>query len=544
MMLRIQKERLTGVHIDLEEYIVRYQLQRERLRDQRAARHCDASRTHDSRPRDHQRRGRRAAVSHRRAGAERRRHSYGVDSSCPGACAAQDPKAGQKAHQQARAQEERRRLSAILIRGGHVVDPSAGVDARRDLLLKDGRVAAMEPPGKLAAAAKQADAEIVEAGGLVVAPGLVDIHVHLREPGQGYKETIATGTAAAAAGGFTTVCAMPNTVPVNDSVETTRWMQSAERKPSARVFPIAAATRGSMGEALTEYGSLKAAGAVGVSDDGKPILGEAIMHQALAASARAGLPVIQHAEDTRLTGGCSMNAGALAFRLGLRGMPVAAEAGLVERDLRLLAELKGGRAHLHIAHLSTAAALDAVRRARRNGLHVTCEVAPHHFVLTESAVGEYNTNAKMNPPLRAESDRRAMLEGLLDGSIDCIATDHAPHAAHEKEQEFERAPNGITGLESALGLTLELLHRKHKVSLSRLITLLSTQPANLLNLRGRGTLAAGAFADVVIFDPGAEWIFRAAATRSKSSNTPFDGWTMLGRVRMTISEGRVVYRAE
>jgi dihydroorotase len=224
-------------------------------------------------------------------------------------------------------------LSATLIRGGHLVDPSAGVAADRDLLLKDGRVAAIEAPGKLTAAAKQAGAEILEAGGLVVAPGLVDIHVHLREPGQGYKETIATGTAAAAAGGFTTVCAMPNTIPVNDSVETTRWLQSSERNPSARVFPIAAATRGSLGEALTEYGSLKAAGAVAVSDDGKPILGEAIMHQALAAAARAGLPVIQHAEDTRMTVGCSMNAGALAFRLGLRGMPVAAEAGLVERDL-------------------------------------------------------------------------------------------------------------------------------------------------------------------------------------------------------------------
>jgi dihydroorotase len=431
----------------------------------------------------------------------------------------------------------------MLIRGGHLVDPSAGIDADRDVLLKDGRVAAVEPPGKLNTAGKQAEAEIIEAKGLVVAPGLVDIHVHLREPGQGYKETIATGTAAAAAGGFTSVCAMPNTVPVNDSVETTRWMQSAERNPSARVFPIAAATRGSTGEALTEYGSLKAAGAVGVSDDGKPILGEAIMHQALAAAARAGLPVIQHAEDTRMTAGCSMNAGALAFRLGLRGMPVAAEAGLVERDIRLLSELKGGRAHLHVAHLSTSAALDAVRKARRNGLHVTCEVAPHHFVLTESEVGEYNTNAKMNPPLRAESDRKAMLEGLLDGSIDCIATDHAPHATHEKEQEFERAPNGITGLESALGLTLDLLHRKHKVSISRLITLLSTQPANLLNLRGRGSLSAGAWADVVIFDPKAEWTFRAAATRSKSSNTPFDGWPMLGKVQMTISEGRVVYRA-
>jgi dihydroorotase len=433
-------------------------------------------------------------------------------------------------------------LTAILIRGGHLIDPAAGVDADRDLLLKGGRVAAIEPPGKLNGAAKQDEVEILEAKGLMVAPGLVDIHVHLREPGQRYKETIATGTAAAAAGGFTAVCAMPNTIPVNDSVETTRWMQSTDRGATARVFPIAAATRGSMGEALTEYGSLKAAGAVAVTDDGKPILGEAIMHQALAAAARAGLPVIQHAEDTRMTVGCSMNAGALAFRLGLRGMTVAAEASLVERDLRLLENLKDSRAHLHVAHLSTAAALEAVRRARRKGLHVTCEVTPHHFVLTESAVGEYNTNAKMNPPLRAESDRRAMLEGLLEGAIDCIATDHAPHALHEKEQEFERAPNGITGLESALGLALEILHRKHKVSLSRILTLLSTQPANLLNLRGRGTLAVGAFADAVIFDSKAEWTFRSSASKSKSKNTPFDGFPMLGKVHATVSEGRIVYQ--
>ncbi|HEY4050861.1 MAG TPA: dihydroorotase [Acidobacteriaceae bacterium] len=433
-------------------------------------------------------------------------------------------------------------MSAILIRGGHLIDPAAGVDADRDLLLKGGRVAAIEPPGKLNGAAKQDEVEILEAKGLMVAPGLVDVHVHLREPGQRYKETIATGTAAAAAGGFTAVCAMPNTIPVNDSVETTRWMQSTDRGATARVFPIAAATRGSMGEALTEYGSLKAAGAVAVTDDGKPILGEAIMHQALAAAARAGLPVIQHAEDTRMTVGCSMNAGALAFRLGLRGMTVAAEASLVERDLRLLENLKDSRAHLHVAHLSTAAALEAVRRARRKGLHVTCEVTPHHFVLTESAVGEYNTNAKMNPPLRAESDRRAMLEGLLEGAIDCIATDHAPHALHEKEQEFERAPNGITGLESALGLALEILHRKHKVSLSRILTLLSTQPANLLNLRGRGTLAVGAFADAVIFDSKAEWTFRSSASKSKSKNTPFDGFPMLGKVHATVSEGRIVYQ--
>jgi len=431
-------------------------------------------------------------------------------------------------------------MNPILIRGGHLIDPAAGIDAPRDLLLMDGKVAYIEPPGKI----KQAGAEIVDAKNLVVAPGLVDIHVHLREPGQGYKETIATGTAAAAAGGFTTVCAMPNTIPVNDSPETTRWMLAPERGAAIRVFPIASATRGSMGEALTEYGSLRAAGAVAVTDDGKPILGDAIMREALAAAARANLPLIQHAEDTRLTGGCSMNAGAIAFRLGLRGMPVEAESGLVERDIRLLAEVKDNRAHLHVAHLSTKAALDAVRRARRNGLRVTCEVAPHHFVLNEEAIGDYDTHAKMNPPLRAESDRVAMIEGIIDGSVDCIATDHAPHAAHEKEQEFERAPNGITGLESALGLSMAVLHVRHKLPLSRIIALLSTHPAAVLGLKGRGTLTVGSAADVVIFDPTKKWIFKAAESKSKSKNTPFDGWTLQGQVSMTISEDRVVYRRD
>jgi dihydroorotase len=434
-------------------------------------------------------------------------------------------------------------MKPILIRGGRVVDPSSGIDADRDVLLKDGRVSAVDAPAKLNAAARQDAAEIFDAKGLIVAPGLVDIHVHLREPGQGYKETIASGTAAAAAGGFTAVCAMPNTIPVNDSPDITRWMQSPERGAQIRVFPIAAATRGSMGEALTEYGALKAAGAVGVTDDGKPILGDSIMRQTLVAAARAGLPVIQHAEDTRLTGGCSMNAGALAFRLGLRGMPVEAESGLVERDIRLLAELKDSRAHLHVAHLSTAKALDAVRKARRNGLHVTCEVAPHHFVLNEEAVAEYDTHAKMNPPLRAEADRQAMLEGIIEGAVDSIATDHAPHAAHEKEQEFERSPNGITGLETALGLTMAVLHGKHKLPLSRIIALLSTQPAAVLNLKGRGSLAVGSFADVVIFDPKKHWIFQSSASKSKSKNTPFDGWSMLGSVTATISEGRIAYRA-
>lgn len=427
-------------------------------------------------------------------------------------------------------------MKPLLIRGARLIDPANGTDELRDLLLHDGKVAAMERPGHL----RSSDAEAFNAKGLVVAPGLVDIHVHLREPGQSYKETIASGTAAAAAGGFTSVCAMPNTIPVNDSPEITRWMQAPERGASARVFPIAAATRGSMGEALTDYAALKEAGAVAVTDDGKPILGDGIMLEALRSAAALGLPVIQHAEDTRLTGGCSMNAGPLAFRLGLRGMSIEAESGLVERDINLLKKVKG--AHLHVAHLSTRKALDAVRAARKSGLHVTCEVTPHHFALTEARIGHYDTNAKMNPPLRAENDRVAMIEGLLDGTIDAIATDHAPHAAHEKEQEFDRAPNGITGLESALGLAVSILHIRHKMPLAKVLALLSTRPAEALGLAGRGSLAAGSAADLVVFDPKEKWTFRAADSRSRSKNTPFDGWEMQGRVRLTVSEGRVVYR--
>jgi dihydroorotase len=405
-------------------------------------------------------------------------------------------------------------------------------------LLKDGHVAEIAGPGKL----KQANgAKVLDATGLTVAPGLVDIHVHLREPGQGYKETIATGTAAAAAGGFTSVAAMPNTKPVNDSPEITRWMQAAERGASVRVFPIAAATRGSKGEAINDYAALKAAGAVAVSDDGLPILKDGTMREALAAAARVGLCVIQHAEDTRMTAGGSMNAGPVAFRLGLRGMPAEAETSLVERDIRLVNELREARPHLHVAHTSTAGAMAAVRQARRNGLRVTCEVAPHHFLLTDEHVGLYNTNAKMCPPLRAAADRDAMIEAILDGVVDAIATDHAPHAVHEKEVEFENAPNGITGLETALGLSLRWLHKEWKMPIGRVLSLLSAQPAALLGLKGRGTLAVGSFADVVIFDPKAEWTYRARETKSKSRNTPFDGWTMQGRVHWTISEGRVVY---
>ncbi len=429
-------------------------------------------------------------------------------------------------------------MTALVIRNGHLVDPAAGIDAAKDILLKDGRVVEIAGPGKL----KQANgAEVIDATGLTVAPGLIDIHVHLREPGQGHKETIATGTAAAAAGGFTAVAAMPNTTPVNDSPEITRWMQSPDRGAQVRVFPIGAATRGSKGDVLNDFAALKSAGAVAVTDDGRPILKDGVMRETLAAAARVGLTVIQHAEDTRMTQGCSMNLGPASFRLGLRGMPPEAESSLVERDIRLLSELRDSHAHLHVAHTSTAAAVAAVRQARRNGLRVTCEVAPHHFLLTEDHVGMYNTHAKMNPPLRSAADRDAMIEGILDGVVDAIATDHAPHAQHEKEVEFEHAPNGITGLETALGLCLRWLHKEWRLPLGRVLSLLSAQPAALLNLKGRGTLAAGSYADVVIFDPKTEWTYRATDTKSKSKNTPFDGWTMLGKVRWTICEGRVVY---
>jgi dihydroorotase len=437
-------------------------------------------------------------------------------------------------------------MSELLILGGHVVDPAGGVDGLRDVLLRDGYVAAMELPGGLAALANTLPKELqMDAAGMVVAPGLIDIHVHLREPGQTHKETIATGTAAAAAGGFTTVVAMPNTTPVNDSVAGLRWMLAPQRGAVVHLLAMPAATLGSMGAEITDFAALVQAGAVGFTDDGKPVLEDETMRAALTAAARVGVPVSQHAEDTRLTGGCSMNAGRVAFRLGLRGMPVEAESRIVERDIRLLREIERAdkqRPHLHVQHVSTARALAAIREAKAQGLHVTCEAAPHHFTLTDAAVGDYNTNAKMNPPLREEADRRAVIEALLDGTVDCIATDHAPHASHEKEVEFERAPNGITGLETALGLALRVLHREHGMPLARVIALLTARPAAVIGLHRRGNLQVASHADVVVFDVGAEWTFAAQESRSKSKNTPFDGAAMLGRVQTTICGGRVVYR--
>jgi dihydroorotase len=433
-------------------------------------------------------------------------------------------------------------MSDILILNGRLVDPASGVDAERDVLLRHGKVAEVEKPGGLNDVKAK---EIIDAAGMVVAPGLVDVHVHLREPGQTYKESIKTGTAAAAAGGFTTVVAMPNTVPVNDSVAGLEWMLDAARGACIKLLAMPAATFGSRGEEITDFHQLADAGAVGFTDDGKPVLQDAVMREALTAAAGIGVPVSQHAEDTRLTGGCSMNAGRVAFRLGLRGMTVEAEARIVERDIQLLREIERtdrARPHLHVQHVSTARAMELIRSAKAEGLHVTCEVAPHHFALTDEAIGDYDTNAKMNPPLRAEEDRLAMIAGLMDGTVDCIATDHAPHAGFEKEQEFERAPNGITGLETALGLALRVLHQGEGMTVSRVIELMSAQPAGVISLDGRGTLKVGSFADVVVFDPASEWKFDVAKTRSKSRNTPFDGAAMVGRVAFTVSEGRVVYK--
>jgi dihydroorotase len=429
------------------------------------------------------------------------------------------------------------RGSTLLIRNGRVIDPAARIDAEMDVLLRDGLVADVAPRGKVRGGAD----ENINAKGLIVAPGFIDLHVHLREPGQAHKETIATGTAAAAAGGFTSVCTMPNTEPVNDSAEITGWLLAPERGAVINVFPVAAATLGSQGQQLSDYRALQRAGAVAVSDDGRPILDDNIMRESLAAAARAGIPVIQHAEDSALTAGASMNEGATAFRLGLRGWPADAEVRIVERDVALA---RATGAHLHVAHLSTAAALRAVRKGKKDRVRVTCEVTPHHFTLLDEHVGEYDTRFKMNPPLRSASDREALLAGLADGGIDAIATDHAPHAAHEKNVQFDQAAFGISGLETALGLAITKLQRERHLAMTRIIELLSTAPARIAGLKNRGTLAKGFIADVTIFDPARRWTFQAAASRSKARNTPFDGWQFYGKCLVTIVGGRVVHRSE
>jgi len=432
----------------------------------------------------------------------------------------------------------RKENKSLLIKGGHLIDPAAKLSAPMDVLLRDGRVAELALPNKTRGSAD----ERFDARGLVVAPGFIDLHVHLREPGQNYKETIASGTAAAAAGGFTSVCTMPNTAPVVDTAEWVRWLLNPERDAVVNVFPIAAATRGSRGGTLTDFAALQRAGAVAVTDDGKPILDDDVMRMALRLGAELNFPVVQHAEDTRLTENCSMHAGPTSFRLGLRAMPAAAEAAIVDRDVRLAQQIRESR--LHVAHLSTADALKSVRRGKRAKARVTCEVTPHHFTLIDENVGEYDTSFKMNPPLRSATDREAILVALADGTVDSIATDHAPHAAHEKQVEFERASFGITGLETALALAITKLHREQKIPLSRIVELFTVGPARVFDLGGRGSLARGNFADVTIFDPKKRWTFEAASSLSLSHNTPFDGWQLTGKVVATIVGGKIVYQME
>ncbi len=426
---------------------------------------------------------------------------------------------------------------SLLIKGGHLVDPAAGVDALMDVLLRDGLVAEVAASGKIKGGAD----EKFDARGLMVAPGFIDLHVHLREPGQSYKETIASGTAAAAAGGFTSVCTMPNTMPAVDSVEWVVWLKSPERGAIVNVFPVAAATRGSQGVQLSDFRGLQSAGAVAVTDDGKPILDDNIMREALRVGGELNLPVVQHAEDTRMTEGRPMQEGGNSFRLGLRGQTAAAEASIVERDVHLAQPFPNAR--LHVAHLSTSDSLKAVRRGKKNRVRVTCEVTPHHFALTDEDIRDYDANYKMNPPLRSASDREALLVALADGTVDAIATDHAPHALHEKEMEFDRAAFGITGLETALGLAITRLHKQHGIPIARIVELFTAGPARVFNLRGRGTLARGSVADVTIFDPKKKWTFEAGKSLSLSKNTPFDGWALTGKVMATIVGGRVAWRA-
>jgi dihydroorotase len=424
----------------------------------------------------------------------------------------------------------------LWIRGGRVVDPSQQLDEIADLLVVDGRVERIE--AKLPAAA-QRDARLLDAAGLVVAPGFIDLHVHLREPGQEYKETVRTGTMAAAAGGFTAVACMANTVPVNDNRSVTEHvLAEASRHGFARVYPIGAVSKGLSGKELAELGDMAEAGAVAFSDDGHPISNPELMRRALEYAQHFDTPIVQHAQDMDLTAGGVMHEGEVSARLGLPGIPGLAEDVMVSRDLLLLEET-GGR--YHVAHLSTARSLDLVRRAKARGLRATCEVTPHHFVLTDRAVEEtgMSTHTKMNPPLRTPTDRDALLAGLADGTIDVIATDHAPHHADEKCQQYHLAPFGIVGLETAVALCLDRLFHSGAVSLFRLVELLSTAPARVFSLPG-GTLRVGSVADVTLLDLERETVIEPARFRSKGRNTPFGGWRLRGSPAGTILAGRPV----
>jgi len=426
----------------------------------------------------------------------------------------------------------------IFIKGGHVIDPGR-LNGPADVLIDNGKIVAVGQ--KLDPPAGKADPSttIIDARGKLVLPGLVDLHVHLREPGFEYKDTIQTGTAAAVAGGFTSVCCMPNTSPVNDNQSITEFiLEQARLAGNAHVFPVGAITKGSEGKELAEIGELRHAGCVAISDDGQPVMNSLIMRRAMEYALAFDLPVIDHCEDLHLSEGGCMNEGLVSTQLGLPGIPSAAEDVMVARNLAL-AELTTAR--LHLAHLSTAGSVRMVREAKSRGIRVTAEVCPHHFSLTEEAVRGFNTHAKMNPPLRTWQDVQAIKEGLRDGTIDVIATDHAPHAVQDKQQQFAAAPNGIVGLETALPLTLALVE-EGVLSLEAAVAKLTTEPARAFGL-SKGSLAPGADADVVVVDQEAQWEVDPARFRSKSRNTPFAGWKVKGRVITTIVAGRVVHDA-
>jgi len=422
----------------------------------------------------------------------------------------------------------------MLIRNGHIIDPANNRDGIADLLIRDGIISRIEQDIPLTP-----DLEVIDAAGQLVIPGLVDMHTHLREPGYEYKETIRTGTMSAAAGGFTSVCCMPNTQPVNDSQAVTEFIrQRAFTTGVVNVFPVGAITKGSKGDEITEMGDLKKAGCVAVSDDGKPVVNNLVMRRALEYAKMFKLPVISHCEDLALADDGVINEGKISTELGLRGIPNASEDVMVARDIAL-AELTGG--HIHIAHVSTGGAVDLIRRAKGKGVNVTAETCPHYLVLTDEAVRGYNTNAKMKPPLRSARDVADVRIGLQDGTIDAIATDHAPHSQEEKEREFDYAPFGIIGLETALPIVLRLVE-EGVLTLRDVVLKMSVNPARILGIN-KGSIAIGEAADITMIKPGAAWVVDAGNLKSKSRNTPFDGWKMRGLVSYTIVGGRVVYRA-
>jgi len=418
-----------------------------------------------------------------------------------------------------------------LIKSGRIVDPANHIDEKLDILIIDGKIA------ELSANIDAGDAEIINAAGLIVTPGLIDMHVHLRDPGLEYKEDIITGTMAAAAGGVTSVACMPNTSPVNDNLAVTRYIISKAREQgSANVFPVGCITKGLKGEILAEMGELKEGGCVGFSDDGRPVTDGELMRRALEYASTFGAPVISHAEDLSLVAGGSMNEGEVSTELGLKGIPWVAEDAMTARDI-MLAEFTG--AHLHVAHVSTRGSVELVRQAKKRGVRVSCEATPHHFTLTEEAVRGYDTNAKMNPPLRTREDVDAVRAGLADGTIDAIATDHAPHHIDEKNVEFAIAMNGIVGLETLLPLTLRLVGEK-LLSLSRAVELMTINPARILGIE-RGTLSVGAVADLTLINPNKEWVLDPAQLHSKSKNTPFGGHQLKGLAVKTLLAGKIVY---